>query len=466
VYSGAYLTRNIHQSSDYTDYSLYYDTAYGKYFVDNAGNLVNPAQHIIGRDHFTKTSHEFRLSTPKDFPVRGTVGFFLQRQVHEILQDYLVQNAGDELGSIAPNDVSVPGWPGTLWLTDQERVDRDKAAFTELSYDILSDLTLNTGIRYYTFDNTLQGFYGFNSTYSSHTGVAICIPGSGPFHGAPCQDLNGRSTGSGNTPKVNLEFKIDRDRMVYATWSKGFRPGGVNRNGGGTLPPYKPDYLSNYEFGWKTSWFEHRLRWNGAFFYEKWKDFQFSYLGPNALPIIANAGQADIKGLESDAEFQVMEGLTLSGGFAYLDTKLTQDFAPIDPTTGLVDPKLFAPKGEQLPVTPKFKGNLSARYTFDVGNDYRAHVQATGLYVDKRYADLRQVARTILGPEPQYFSADFSTGIEKNGLTTELYISNAFDKRARLDRYAQCDPSKCGAIAIYDVPSTPRTVGIRFGQKF
>ncbi len=473
VYSGAYLTRNTHESQDYTDYSLFYDVAYGSgaYLLDNAGNMVNPAQHIVGRDHYTKTSHEFRIATPKDYPVRGTLGFFLQRQVHEILQDYQVKNDGDQLS----DDLSVPGWPGTIWLTDQERVDRDKAVFGELSYDILSNLTLNTGIRYYTFDNTLEGFYGFNANYSGSQGTATCFPGSPPFHGAPCSDLNGRSTGSGNTPKVNLQYKIDRDHMVYATWSKGFRPGGVNRNGGGTLPPYKPDYLTNYELGWKTTWFENRLRWNGALFYEKWKDFQFSYLGANALTIIANAGQAEIKGVESDLEFQATDSLTVTGGFAYLNAKLTQTFAPKDPTnctdendptTCQVDPSLFAPSGEQLPVTPKFKANLTARYTFDLTEGYKAHLQASGLYVGQRYADLRQVARNILGPEPQYYSADFSAGIEKNGLTTELFISNAFDKRAVLDRFAECDESNCGQIAKYDVPSTPRTIGIRFGQRF
>jgi outer membrane receptor protein involved in Fe transport len=76
--------------------------------------------------------------------------------------------------------------------------------------------------------------------------------------------------------------------MIYATFSKGFRPGGVNRNGGGTIPPYQPDFLKNYEIGWKTTWFDNRLRFNGAFFREDWSNFQFSYLGPNSLTIITN----------------------------------------------------------------------------------------------------------------------------------------------------------------------------------
>ncbi len=113
--------------------------------------------------------------------------------------------------------------------------------------------------------------------------------------------------------------------MVYATWSKGFRPGGVNRNGGGTLPPYKPDYLKNYEVGWKTSWLANSLRWNGAIFDEKWNNFQFAYLGANALTIIANAGNAEIRGVETDLEWAVNRSFTLSGAISVLDAKLTQE---------------------------------------------------------------------------------------------------------------------------------------------
>ena len=156
----------------------------------------------------------------------------------------------------------------------------------------------------------------------------------------------------------------------------------------------------------------------------------------------------------------------MSGGSAYLDPKLTEDFAPKDPDTGEVDESLFAPNGEQLPVTPKFKGNLVARYTFEVGAGFLAHAQATGLYVGQRFGDLRQRARTLLGPEPAYFQANFSAGVEKNGMTGELYIDNAFDRREVLDRTSECDESTCGTVAFYNIPNRPRTIGIRFGQRF
>ena len=74
-----------------------------------------------------------------------------------------------------------PGWPGTLWLTDEERVDRDSAVFGEFTYDYHQLLQASAGIRHYTFDNTLYGFYGFNSNFS---GSAKVLP---PASRLPCR---------------------------------------------------------------------------------------------------------------------------------------------------------------------------------------------------------------------------------------------------------------------------------------
>ena len=472
VYAGAYLTRNTHEAEDYTDYSLAYDSGYGKYFLDNAGKLIDPAQYIIGRDHYTKLSNEVRLSSPQTWPVRFTAGLFAEHQAHDILQDYVVPGQGDPLA----DSLSVPGWPGTVWLTDQIRTDRDQAAFTEITEDLIpKTLTLTEGIRYYTFDNTLGGYYGFgpNFVFGPGEGVDTCFNNI-PFHGAPCSDLKGRSTGSGNTPKISLNYKFDENKLIYATWSKGYRPGGVNRNGGGTLPPYKPDYLSNYEIGWKTSWLDNSLRWNGAVFDEQWKDFQFAYLGPNALTIIANAGNAEITGFESDLEWAVTRAFTLSGSMSILNARLTQTYCS-PPASGAntcedSDPaaagnEQYAPNGERLPVTPRFKGNITGRYNFPVLANV-GYVQGSVEYVGARTADLRELAAEELGPEPSYAIADFAAGIQINKITAELYVSNAFNRLAVIDRYAECDALTCGPINVYTTPNQPRTIGLRFGQRF
>jgi iron complex outermembrane recepter protein len=160
----------------------------------------------------------------------------------------------------------------------------------------------------------------------------------------------------------------------------------------------------------------------------------------------------------------------LSGGFAWLDAKLTQTFcgdpsicnAPgFDPATY----EQYAASGTRLPVTPKFKGDITGRYTFPLGS-YKGNVQASAVYVGERTTDLRTEAANALGDMPSYTVVDVSAGVEMNSFHYGVYLNNAFDKRAILNKYAECDVLLCGAIAQYVVPNQPRTIGVKFGQKF
>src|SRR5262249_37336586 len=161
------------------------------------------------------------------------------------------------------------------------------------------------------YNNSLQGFYGYSLAYDNflgaHSGQLQCGPPGGPtdpnykpFHFAPCTNLNADVSANGHTELGRVTYKFDPDHLVYATYSTGFRPGGVNRvfdkSINAIYPPYKSDQLKNYEIGWKTQWLNGHLRWNGAVFWEDWKDFQFAYLGPNSVTVVQNAAQARSKG--------------------------------------------------------------------------------------------------------------------------------------------------------------------------
>ena len=91
------------------------------------------------------------------------VGAFYQRQTNDIFQDYMIDN-------LAP-DLSVNGQPGTLWLTLQERKDKDYALFGEASFDVTPQITLTAGGRLFKYDNSLFGFAGFgkNRTFDEDT---------------------------------------------------------------------------------------------------------------------------------------------------------------------------------------------------------------------------------------------------------------------------------------------------------
>lgn len=251
VYAAGYLKRNIDGGGDYSDYSYYYDQYYGAYFGDNfrddAGNLISPAMTVVNSDRFSKVSHELRLSSPQDQRLRFVAGLFLQHQINDTRNEFRV----DRLAEI----YSISGQPGIQYLNDMSRVDRDRAVFGEISYDLARKLTLTAGLRRFSYDNTVYGFFGYNGlpNYSGDTrptGEVLCMSGSAvsPGFGRPCINVDQRATRTGSTYSLNLKYQVTPDKMVYATWSTGFRPGGINRSKQ-EAAPFQPDYLSNFETG-------------------------------------------------------------------------------------------------------------------------------------------------------------------------------------------------------------------------
>ena len=485
TYAFAQLKRTTDEDNDYSDYSFWYDTlaGYGAYIYDNSGALINPSQYIIGKDRYTKQSHELRIASPADDRLRLVAGLFWERQSHDIEQRYKIDGLADSL--------STPGWPDTLWLTKQTRIDQDEAAFGELSYDLIPEtLTATVGGRYFRTDNSLGGYFGFSSGFfpGSSYGEAGCIS-SGPYHGAPCLDFDKEVKESGSLKKVNLTWNITPTKMVYATRSEGFRPGGINRRG--TLPPYKADYLTNLEVGWKTTWFGNRLSWNGSVFRQKWNDFQFSILGANGLTEIKNANQARIDGLETELNWAATYNLQIGAGAAFYDAKLTANYCgftdangtpitdcpagTVNPLTGDVVDGPEAPKGTQLPITPRFKGNLTARYSFDLG-DNEGYVEAALVHVGRRTSDLRLEERSLLGDMAAYNTLDLSAGYRSSlGWSLDFYVNNVFDKRGQVGKYAECAEAVCAAHdvvpgypngQVYTVTNMPRLIGVRFSQDF
>ncbi len=466
TYAGAYLKRRVQGAFDYTDYSYFYDALYGYYWNDNAGNVIEPTQYVESDDRFSKQSHELRVATPGDRPIRFIGGLFYQRQRHNIEQNYIIDNIADA--------ITVPGTESNIWLTKQIRVDRDYAAFGEITGDVTSKFSVTLGGRYYKYRNSLQGFFGYSAGYSSKTGVAACF-GPPVVDGSPCTNLDKTTSDTGFVHRVNATYKVTDDALVYATWSKGFRPGGVNRRG--TLPPYLPDFIENYELGFKTSWLNNRLRVNGSLYQLDWTDIQLSFLGANGLTEIRNAGNARIRGAELDVFARLAPGFTLSAGAAFNDAQITRDFCRIAnedfDCTVPAGNKLLAPAGSRLPTTAKFKGNILARYEFPIGPG-TGHLQAGVVHEGRRASDLRTFERAFTGDFPAYTTLDLSAGMKAGTWSAEVYAKNVTDTRGIVLRSFQCLETVCGdpdgltqiGGKFYDYVIQPRTIGVRVGTKF
>jgi iron complex outermembrane recepter protein len=472
TFNGAYLKRDVDTESDYSDYSFFYDSLNGSgvYFYDNDGALINPSQFIQGKDGYTKTSGELRISSSSENRVRFIGGLFYQRQTHDIQQEYNINGLADQ------SDVT--GWDDSFWLTKQWRVDRDYAVYGELTFDATDKLSFTGGVRFFKYENSLEGFFGFGITnpFDSSTGEQSCFDTGQVFETAPCTNLDKTVEKEDQTFRLNASFQATDDVMFYATWSEGFRPGGVNRRG--TFPPYKADFLTNYEVGWKTSWADNRLHFNGAIYVGDWDDFQFSFLGENGLTNITNAGKASLQGIEVDLQWKATDSLTVYGGFALQKAELAEDFCrsldangdQLSPTDCLlIDPDGFAPDGQRLPTTPEFKANLTGRYEFPLGG-LDSYIQGSLVHNGDATSATLPFEADALGKMDAYTLFNISFGIEKEHWRAELFVDNATDERASLYRYAECDVSICVASGlggnIYSAVSRPRTIGLKFSQKF
>jgi outer membrane receptor protein involved in Fe transport len=469
VATGGHLWREDEVVADYSDYAYFYDAlyGYGAYFYDNNYDLISPNQYIEGQDKYRRIFGEIRVSSPEDAPVRFIGGLFAQRQWHNIEQNYIIDDLTDLF--------VVTGTNSDIWLTQQDRVDRDYAAFGELSWDLTDALTLTGGVRVYRYDNSLAGFFGYNANFSGATGEAACFDGP-VVPGSPCTNLDKETSDTDFIHKLNLTYEISPDALVYATWSRGFRPGGINRRG--TLPPYGPDTLDNYEIGWKTQFGP--VRFNGAIYQQEWKNIQLSFLGENGLTEIRNAGIARIRGVEGDFSYNE-GGLTLSLSGSYNDATIREDFCRIanpqfdctlDPGDGRTN-ALLAPAGTQLPVTAKFKGNAIARYEFPLGS-WDAHIQGSLSHVGERRSDLRTFENGIKGFFPAYTTADFSIGAKSNGYRVELFATNLFNSNGVINAGVQCLETTCGdpdgisstGGVFYDFVIRPRVIGLKVGADF
>jgi len=520
TYAGAYMDRPTSGVSDYTDYADAYDQlyadyyggaygrglAYFKYLDANGNRTISPQQFIEGGNHFKKLSQELRFASPADKPFRVIGGAFYQVQKNFIHQDYKV-------AGLAPF-LSVNGFPGTLWLTQQKREDKDYALFGEASYDVTPQITLTAGGRWYKYDNSLIGFFGFgrnpafiqgqdntgipvNPANSSRTGVAACFTQSGDtlrnsqlngtdtvllppvVSGSPCTNLADfvdgklvpkRTKDTGFIHRLNAQWKPQENLMFYATWSRGFRPGGINRRA--DVPPYAADFLSNYELGWKTTLGP--VRWNGAIYHELWKKFQFAFLGANSFTEIHNGKDARVNGIETDFNY-VHGGLTLNAAGAYTDAKTKGNICSdaLDLTPDCADSFIAAPGGTRLPVTPKFKASFTSRYQWPAWADVKAHVQGAISYQSSAPSSIRteiELVGTHEHVNPNEFQGrigaatlvDLFAGLDWPKWNLELFGTNIFDKRNDISRFTAC--GSCTRTLV--VPGRPRTIGIRAGAKF
>ncbi|MDP9198225.1 MAG: TonB-dependent receptor [Pseudomonadota bacterium] len=472
VYSGNYLSRDTEGSFDYSDYSFWYDNAYtsgffGNLFFDNDGNQLNPDASYTKDDYYSKSSHELRISTPQDKRVRGLLGFFLQKQYHDFKESFGNIEGLADVMSLNRDDPDEAQYPGVVYLNRMDRTDRDQAVFAQVAFDVTDTLEMSLGARYFEPEVTLKGFFGFGIGFTeagwSGTGENQCnVIGVGQEarKDMPCFNVNKRIKEDDSVYRANLSWDASDTTLLYATWSEGYRPGGVQRNP--FADNYVADFLTNYELGWKTRFADDRLQFNGAVFLNEWDEIQIAFQGANGITQVANGPDAEIRGVEAQLDWLPTDSLRLGMSVAYYDTELKDDYCDQDDLGNCVN--LLAPAGTALPVTPDLKGNLIARYSFGLGG-FDSFMQGAVGYQSSRASILNVNHNELYGDIPSSTFLDLSFGLSNDKYSVELFLANATDEDAPIYVSSQCEPGTCG-VQPKAVQYRPRTIGIRFSQDF
>ena len=220
----------------------------------------------------------------------------------------------------------------------------------------------------------------------------------------------GESDYSDFAPRFGARFQVTDEVKVYAMVSKGYKPGG-NSVGNNTnvdghpafATKYDNETLWNYELGLKSELLEGRLRLNAAVFHLEWDDLQFEsffFLTPGDLSSnvdqIISIEDAEASGVEMEFAALVTDGLTVSGGFGYLDTEVTSD--TIIELSGGWRPSLL---GLDLPKSPELTANLVGEYRWSISGDNEAWIRLEYIHRDGQYSDMEGVTNLQLnGPAP------------------------------------------------------------------
>ena len=425
VYTGSFLDRE----SDYmTDYSAYGDyLTWVDYYACHWGYSADPEcsslNEFATRDNeYDRSTHELRLVSLGDRRLHYTIGAFVQQNEHKYLQEWVQPGMAASIAVAPSTDV--------YFRTDQVRELDQTAIFGEVTFDFSDTLSGTFGARWFDEEASLRGVVGWGP-YAFACGFP-----NGP---SDCFDtpVDSKISTSDTIFKANLSWNISDSAMLYATWSEGYRPGGVNRDP--SLPAsaltWVPDFLTNIEIGWKATLADGRLRFNGAVYSMDWDDIQYTVYDASlsfCCGTVYNLSTAEVKGLEADITFLATDALSLSASVSFNDAETTGDFIlPV----GAGNP-LSVPEGTPLPNVPDFKGNIIGRYTFNIG-EFNAFAQLSYSHTGSSRSSIRPatVDRRFPGdntnyPQDSFSIANFRAGIDKESWGVDVFVNNLTDEVA------------------------------------
>jgi iron complex outermembrane receptor protein len=272
--------------------------------------------------------------------------------------------------------------------------------------------------------------------------------------------INSRGQYADSTPtgKIDLSYTPIPGQNFYAFYARGYKSGGANA-GSTDHPTWAPEYVNDYEVGWKGRLFDgHMLTQVGAYYYN-YQNMQYQVFDSEATndtstgSVVVNLAPTTIWGFEI-AEQARFGGLGVNLGFSYnksslgnVDTlnssALPGPFnSPINHPQCLpghayssaapcfdYTPYLTNTSGEQNPFAPKITANISVDYAFPIGiGDQKLDPRVTFSHTDKQYDSIFENAynemqsRNLWNASIDWIAGQWVTQVYGTNLTNQVYI--------------------------------------------
>ena len=205
--------------------------------------------------------------------------------------------------------------------------------FGEAYFEFSDRLKLTAGLRYNNDKKSVRARSTLASFLAPHggTGSVFDSPFVGSFDadpGTPGNQIIQERTVKFNklTGRAVLDFKVTDDNLLYASYSRGYKSGGINP----PLQPifevpesFRPEQVDAFEIGSKNTFGNGALQLNLTAFYYKYKDLQLSKIV--ARTAVNDNVSADIYGFEAEAIVRPDPDVVVNLGFSYLHSKVTDD---------------------------------------------------------------------------------------------------------------------------------------------
>lgn len=364
----------------------------------------NPGLTLPSITRVDQFSQELQLVSPSGGALEWTIGGFYFQEHGYVAPLGLVFEGppllaadGSGLGRI---DIRTKGKTESL------------AAYGQATVELTPEAHLTAGVRYTTEDRSaVGGQYGF-----LQGGIPIGLLGPA---------LDDDVDFSKVTYRLAMDYRFNDSLLGYLSFNTGFKSGGFNLFDP-TNPPYEPEDLNAYEVGVKSDIVDGRVRLNAAAFYYDYTNIQVARFTTTA--VIFNGAEAEIYGIDLDAEAQLTDGFSVRAGASLMHSEFTDfrnaQFSQPIPGGGVF---LFPgdATGNRLPYAPESKFNLSANYEHLLRSGGRIKVGMAASYSSKVFGEpdnfLEQDAYTYLNVNAGWTSPEERYGVE-------VYAQNILDE--------------------------------------